>query len=136
MEVDKHYKRGQIYYAYLDHGRGSEQHGLRPVLVIQNNTGNHFSPTTIIASITRKPNEKDILPTHIRVTPSSANGLCESSVVMLEQIQTVDTSRLLNYIGHLEKEYMLSVDKAIAISLGISPLYRNTKHSAYERIIV
>lgn len=108
--------RGDIYYADLSPVTGSEQGGLRPVIVIQNDKGNQHSPTVIIAAITSNI-KKTSLPTHI-VLPEM-EGLSKKSVVLLEQIRTIDKSRLSNKIGSIDNEYMRKIDEAILISLGI-----------------
>jgi len=108
-------KRGEIYYASLDPVVGSEQGGNRPVLVIQNDVGNWFSPTTIVAAITSRQG-KTTLPTHVSI---SAVELPQDSVVLLEQIRTIDKQRLTGFVGHLDEKAMLLVDKAIVISFGI-----------------
>ena len=108
-------KRGEIYYASLDPVVGSEQGGNRPVLVIQNDVGNWFSPTTIEAAITSRQG-KTTLPTHVSI---SAVELPQDSVVLLEQIRTIDKQRLTGFVGHLDEKAMLLVDKAIVISFGI-----------------
>lgn len=111
----KQVKRGEIYYADLSPVVGSEQDGTRPVLVIQNDTGNKFSPTTIVAAITSK-SDKAKLPTHVIVC---AEGLATESVVLLEQIRTIDKRRLIRYSGKLDKAAMGRVDHAIIVSFGI-----------------
>lgn len=108
-------KRGEIYYASLEPVIGSEQGGNRPVLVIQNDVGNWFSPTTIVAAITSRQG-KTTLPTHVSI---SAVELPQDSVVLLEQIRTIDKQRLTGFVGHLDEKAMLLVDKAIVISFGI-----------------
>ena len=108
-------KRGQIYYADLSPIVGSEQDGYRPVLILQNDMGNRFSPTTIVAPITStKPNTHFL--THVRV---DVGGLVSGSVVLLEQIRTIDKRRLDEYVGKLDKDLMGKVDHAIITSLGI-----------------
>lgn len=111
--------RGSIFYADLSGGIGSEQDGVRPVLIIQNDTGNKFSPTVIVAAITSKEKRSD-LPTHVNL--SAEFGLRESSIVMLEQIGTLDKSRLGRYVGRIDDKTMQSVEKALAISLGQADL--------------
>ena len=107
--------RGDIYYADLRPAIGSEQDGIRPVLVIQNNTGNRHSPTVIAAAITAKQT-KAHLPTH--VTVGKVPGMNSRSIVMLEQVRTIDKSRLLDYIGYMRPGAMRRVDKAISVSMG------------------
>lgn len=108
-------KRGEIYYADLSPVIGSEQDGTRPVLVIQNDTGNKFSPTTIVAAITSK-SDKAKLPTHVIV---HADGLEMESIVLLEQIRTIDKQRLIRYSGRLGKTDMDRIDHAIIVSFGV-----------------
>ncbi len=110
-------KRGDIFYADLSPVIGSEQGGIRPVLVIQNDIGNKYSPTVIIAAITSQIN-KAKLPTHIEAD-SKKYSLIKDSVVLLEQIRTIDKKRLREKVGHLDKGLMTKVDKALLISLGL-----------------
>ncbi|MDE5765991.1 MAG: type II toxin-antitoxin system PemK/MazF family toxin [Clostridia bacterium] len=109
-------KRGELYYADLSPVVGSEQGGVRPVLVVQNDVGNKFSPTIIAAAVTSKIN-KAKLPTHIEL-PIGDFGLQKDSVILLEQIRTLDKRRLKERIGELPEGTMSRVDKAILISLG------------------
>ena len=111
-------RRGDVYYADLRPVIGSEQGGVRPVLIIQNDVGNKHSPTVICAAITSKMN-KAKLPTHIEL-PSSAYGLVRDSVILLEQIRTLDKRRLKERIGELNEQTMSKVDNAILISLGFA----------------
>lgn len=113
----KDYLRGDMYYADLGRGIGSEQKGYRPVLIIQNNIGNKHSPTVIIAAITSRVGVKAKLPTHYFVNTES--GLEAPSIVLLEQIRTIDKKRLDSYIGHLSDMHINSIDKALAISVGL-----------------
>ena len=110
-------KRGELYYADLSPGIGSEQGGIRPVLVVQNDIGNKYSPTVIAAAITSKLN-KAKLPTHIELS-SKEYGLEKDSVVLLEQIRTIDKSRLKEKIGELSSYKMNQVNRAMMISLGV-----------------
>lgn len=109
-------RRGDIFFADLNPVRGSEQGGLRPVLVIQNNIGNRHSPTVIIAPITSKL-KKNALPTHVGLPRDI--GLPANSMVLLEQVRTIDKSRLSNYIAALDDEIMDYVDGALGISLAL-----------------
>jgi len=109
-------KRGDIYYADLSPVIGSEQGGIRPVLIIQNDVGNKYSPTVIAAAITSQIN-KAKMPTHIELS-ASEYGLYKDSVILLEQIRTLDKRRLKERIGALSDVTMSRVDKAILISLG------------------
>ena len=108
-------RRGDIYYANLDPVIGSEQGGIRPVVVIQNNVGNHYSPTTIVAAITSK-DDKAKVPTHVKV---KVEGLSRTSIILLEQIRTIDKSRLRSYVNTLTDETMGIVDAALAISVDL-----------------
>lgn len=110
-------RRGDIYYADLSPVVGSEQGGLRPVLIVQNDTGNKHSPTVIAAAITSQTG-KARLPTHISLTGSSY-GLSKDSVVLLEQIRTIDKRRLREHMGRLDDALMNQVDSAIAVSFGL-----------------
>lgn len=112
-------KRGDIYHADLNPVFGSEQGGYRPVLVIQNNIGNQHSPTVIVAAITSKPKSK--LPTHVAI-PADIQGLEKDSVVLLEQLRTLDKKRLDDYIGTLDKQQMMKVDNALCSSTGLRTL--------------
>ena len=109
-------KRGELYYADLSPVVGSEQGGVRPVLVVQNDVGNKYSPTVIAAAVTSKIN-KAKLPTHIEL-PVGSYGLAKDSVILLEQIRTLDKRRLKEKIGEIPEVTMSKVDKAILISLG------------------
>ena len=110
-------RRGDVYYADLRPVVGSEQGGIRPVLIIQNDIGNRHSPTVICAAITSKMN-KAKLPTHIELTGRSV-GLTKDSVILLEQIRTIDKSRLKEKMGRLDGDTMTKVDNAIAVSFGL-----------------
>ena len=112
-------KRGDIYYADLSPVVGSEQGGLRPVLIIQNDVGNRYSPTVIAAAITSKM-DKTKLPTHIDVYAEKV-GLAKNSVILLEQVRTLDKRRLKEKMGHLDESVMYEIDNAIAVSLGLLP---------------
>lgn len=110
--------RGELYYADLSPVVGSEQGGLRPVLIIQNNIGNKYSPTVIIAAITSQI-AKAKLPTHIELSKDRYN-LPKDSVVLLEQLRTLDKLRLKDKIGNLDTQIMQKIDLALMISLGIA----------------
>ncbi len=110
-------QRGDIFFANLDPGVGSEQQGRRPVLVLQNNVGNRFSPTIIIAPITSYV-QKNRLPTHVLIT-EEISGLDRDSVVLLEQIRTIDKKRLLGKIGELSKVALMRIELATEVSLGL-----------------
>lgn len=109
--------RGEMYYADLNPVVGSEQGGCRPVLIVQNNTGNFFSSTVIVAAMSGKVSEKPDIPTHHKVR--AYTGLKEDSLVLLEQIRTLDKKRLQEYIGRLKQADMEQVDRCLAISLGL-----------------
>ena len=109
-------RRGDLFYADLNPVVGSEQGGIRPVLVIQNDVGNHFSPTVVAAAVTSRK-AKNSLPTHILL--ENVPGLAPTSLLLLEQLRTIDRKRLRGYIGRISKEKMLEVDAALAISIGI-----------------
>ncbi|MGN1095060.1 MAG: type II toxin-antitoxin system PemK/MazF family toxin [Eubacteriales bacterium] len=111
-------KRGDIFYADLSPVVGSEQGGLRPVLIVQNDIGNRYSPTVIAAAITSKL-DKAKLPTHIDVYAEEF-GLAKNSVVLLEQIRTLDKRRLREKMGHLDELLMQKVNDAITISFGLA----------------
>ena len=113
-------KRGYLYYADLSPVVGSEQGGVRPVLIIQNDIGNKYSPSVIVAAITSQIN-KAKLPTHIEIS-AHEYGLNKDSVILLEQIRTIDKKRLREKIGCLDKNMMLKVDNSLQISLGLFTL--------------
>lgn len=115
--VETGVKRGDIYYADLSPVVGSEQGGVRPVLIIQNDTGNKHSPTVIAAAITSQIN-KARLPTHIELSARSY-GLSKDSVVLLEQIRTIDKKRLKERMGKLDDGLMHRVDTALVVSFGL-----------------
>ena len=124
-------KRGDIFYADLSPVVGSEQGGLRPVLIVQNDVGNRYSPTVIAAAITSRMT-KTRLPTHIDIYASDA-GLTKDSVVLLEQIRTIDKQRLKEKMGHLSDRMMAEVDEALSVSFGLMPqmtqaVQRTAKH--------
>mgnify|MGYP003292823641 CR=1 FL=1 len=110
-------KRGDIYYADLSPVVGSEQGGLRPVLIIQNDVGNKYSPTVIVAAITSKIN-KAKMPTHIEID-AQQYGLSRDSVILLEQVRTIDKRRLREKIGKLDELQMIKVNDAISVSFGL-----------------
>ncbi|GIN40367.1 type II toxin-antitoxin system endoribonuclease NdoA [Heyndrickxia sporothermodurans] len=110
-------KRGDVYFADLSPVVGSEQGGVRPVLVIQNDIGNRFSPTVIVAAITAQI-QKAKLPTHVEID-AKRYGFERDSVILLEQIRTIDKQRLTDKITHLDEEMMEKVDDALQISLGL-----------------
>jgi len=109
-------KRGDIYYAYLNPVVGSEQGDCRPVLIVQNDTGNEHSPTVVVTPLTRNL-RKNPLPTHVLIPQSC--GLDTDSLVLAEQIRTIDRSRLSNYIGHISEKIQRDVDNALAVCIGL-----------------
>ena len=115
--MDVTVRRGDIYYADLSPVVGSEQGGVRPVLIVQNDIGNKFSPTVIAAAITSQK-EKSKLPTHIELD-SSQCGLSKDSIVLLEQIRTLDKRRLKERMGRLGDDAMNQVDSALSVSFGL-----------------
>ncbi len=110
-------KRGDIFYADLSPVVGSEQGGIRPVLIVQNDVGNKYSPTVIVAAITSRIN-KAKMPTHIEIKGDDY-GLSKDSVILLEQIRTIDKKRLKERIGHIDDAVIGMVDEAVSISLGL-----------------
>lgn len=115
--------RGDIYYADLGSTIGCEQNGIRPILILQNNIGNRYSPTIIVTIITSS--EKKPLPTHVKIP--GVHSLSNGSLVLLEQIRTIDRRRLRERLGRLDSECLGRVDEALKISLGLSPPYPNFK---------
>lgn len=110
-------KRGDIFYADLSPVVGSEQGGVRPVLIVQNDVGNKYSPTVIVAAITSRIN-KAKMPTHIEIK-GDEYGLSKDSVILLEQIRTIDKKRLKERIGHMDEAVIETVNEAILISFGL-----------------
>ena len=113
-------RRGDVFYADLSPVIGSEQGGTRPVLVVQNDIGNRYSPTVIVSAITSHI-DKAKLPTHVEL-PSDVSGLERDSVILLEQVRTVDKRRLKEKVSHMDDELMAMVDTALAISLGLAEI--------------
>lgn len=114
-------KRGDLFYANLSPVLGSEQGGIRPVVIIQNDVGNKYSPTVIVAPITSRMN-KTKLPTHVKINASEKFGLPKDSVVLLEQIRTIDKQRLKDKIGKFDKRRMSGIDNAILTSLELEDI--------------
>ena len=130
-------KRGDIYYADLSPVVGSEQGGLRPVLIVQNDIGNRYSPTVIAAAITSKMT-KSKLPTHIDLVADNV-GLAKDSVILLEQIRTIDKTRLKEKMGHLDDGLMQNVNNAITVSFGLgtaAPDYAENLSTGGETFVV
>jgi len=115
--MSRTYLRGDMYYADLGRGIGSEQEGYRPVVIIQNNKGNKHSPTVIVAAISSKVGIKPKLPTHYFINAEC--GLERPSIVLLEQIRTLDKQRLTKYIGRLTKEHIQGMNCALAVSVDL-----------------
>jgi mRNA interferase MazF len=115
--MEKTYLRGEIYYANLEQGIGSEQNGHRPVVIIQNNVGNKHSPTVIVAAVTAKIGVKAKLPTHYYI--NAEDGLEQPSIILLEQLRTIDKRRLESYIGQLSPKHIEGLNHALAISLDL-----------------
>ena len=109
--------RGEIYFAELNPVQGSEQGGVRPVLIVQNDVGNAYSPTTIVLAITSQLN-KARLPTHVAV-PATESGLSRDSVILAEQVRTIDKSRLRQRVARLEPRTMRRIEDAMAVSIGL-----------------
>lgn len=116
-------KRGDIFYADLRPVIGSEQGGIRPVLIVQNDTGNKHSPTVICAAITSKMN-KAKLPTHVELD-ADRYGVVKDSVILLEQVRTIDKSRLKEKVCHLDRDVLKRIDKALIISLSLDTYFRH-----------
>lgn len=114
---DKYIFRGDLYYADLSPVVGSEQGGVRPVVVIQNDVGNRHSPTVIVAAVTSR-STKAAIPTHVLI-PKMPGGLKQDSTVLAEQIRTIDRNRLKEYIGHLDTAQMQGINQAMLTSLGL-----------------
>ncbi len=127
-------KRGDIYYADLSPVVGSEQGGLRPVLIIQNDVGNRYSPTVIAAAITSRLG-KARMPTHIDVHADRV-GLIKDSVILLEQMRTLDKRRLKEKMGHLDEALMAEVNRAIAVSVGLGDWRPDTATRRTARVSV
>ena len=110
-------KKGDLYFADLSPVTGSEQGGVRPVLVVQNDVGNKYSPTIIVAAITSKKNKAD-LPTHVAID-ADGNGLSKNSIILMEQLRTIDKRRLKERIGTIDKTRLPEVKEALSVRLGI-----------------
>lgn len=117
MKADWSYRRGDIYLANLNPYFGSEQGGVRPVLVLQNNTGNFYCPTLIVAPLTARKDKKPHQPTHFLL--NRVKGMDGPSVALLEQIKTIDKRRIRSYLGKINQQQMTGVEEAIEISLGL-----------------
>jgi mRNA interferase MazF len=131
--MDRKIQRGDMFYANLMLGIGSEQSGYRPVLIIQNDTGNRYSKTVIIANITSKMTHKSKMPTHCRI--KAQQGLGQDSLVLLEQIRTIDRKRLKEYIGRLDSESMNKVNTALAVSVGLELFHKRREANAKNNSI-
>ena len=111
------YVKGSLYYADLDPVIGSEQGGIRPVLVVSNDLGNKHSPTVVIAPLTSKVVTRTLLPTHVRV--KAFEGIKNDSVILVEQVRSIDKKRLHSFLGRLEIKQEIAVEKALIIEFGI-----------------
>ena len=121
MSQSKEVKRGEVFYADLSPVVGSEQGGTRPVLILQNDVGNKFSPTVIAAAITSRQ-DKNAMPTHIDIR-GEVCGLPKDSVVLLEQVRTLDKHRLHERTGHISTDEQLKIDQALGVSLGLGQTF-------------
>ena len=130
MKEDWVYRRGDIYFADLDPVVGSEQGGTRPVIVIQNDTGNKYSPTLIVATVTTKIRKKENMPTQFLIKDNPA--FREASVVQLEQLRTIDKSRIDDYLGKVTPREMAAIEKALSISLAMEQLKKQNGSAAYK----
>lgn len=119
MKENWTYRRGDIYLVDLGATIGSEQGGCRPVLLLQNNVGNHFGPTLIVAPVTSRYRKKSKQPTHTLI--EGIQNLTSPSVVLAEQLLTIDKVRVMKYLGKVPEEQMQAVDKAVKVSLGLEP---------------
>lgn len=119
MQQNWKFQRGDIFFTHFGASTGSEQHGDRPAVILQNDVGNYHSPTLIVATMTSKAEKKVNQPTHCLLENA---GLNMPSVVQAEQIFTIDKSRALKYLGHLTPEEMRRVDDAVRISLALNPM--------------
>jgi len=126
--MNNSYHRGDIFYADLGIGRGSEQSGYRPVVIIQNDIGNKYSSTVIVAAITTRIDHKNYLPTHCNI--HSNRGLMEPSIILLEQIRTIDKIRLKRFVGRVGAEDLYDLDTALMISLNLTD-YESTYTRLY-----
>lgn len=118
--MNENYMRGDIYYGDLSPVIGSEQGSYRPLIVIQNDKGNEYSPTVIVAAVTSRLGTKARLPVHVKLPKET--GLPQDSIALLEQIRTVDKRRLDKYVGHLDETIMNRIDEALGISVGLRKL--------------
>jgi len=121
--MNQTYKRGDIYFADFGQGIGSEQMGYRPVVIIQNDTGNKHSPTVVVAAVTSKVDAKAKQPTHCFI--GAEYGLELPSVILLEQLRTLDKQRLGKYVGRLSEKHLNDLNHALAISVGLIPAQEN-----------
>ncbi len=124
-------RRTEIYYADLNPVKGSEQGGLRPVLILQNDIGNKHSPTTIVAAITSR-HSKAKMPTHVKIF---AEGLPQDSIVLLEQIRTIDKTRLTEYVCRVNRKTMGKINRAIKVSLN-APIFMEKMYCRNVRCII
>ena len=118
LTTDKAYQRGDMFYADLGQGLGSEQSGYRPVVIVQNDTGNRYSPTVIVAAISSRVDIKAKLPTHYLI--GVEDGLARPSIILMEQLRTVDKSRLDKHIGRLSQAHLQGMNNALSVSVGLA----------------
>lgn len=130
IEKRQTYCRGDLYLARLSAYFGSEQGGTRPVQVLQNNVGNRHSPTLIVAPLTGNPWKSAHLPTHCRI--EAREKLMVPSIVMLEQITTIDKGRIIEFMGQLSNDEMKQIDRAVEISLGLREIPKRPMHLTYQ----
>ena len=130
MDRNQTYRRGDIFLAVLDPVFGSEQGGTRPVVILQNDTGNRYSPTLIVAPMTSHTWKKVGFPTHSYV--AAREGLLHPSIVMLEQITTIDKGRIIEFMGQLDKAEMKQIDRAVEVSLGLREISKRSMHLTYR----
>ena len=129
--MSRTYLRGDMYYADLGRGIGSEQEGYRPVVIIQNNKGNKHSPTVIVAAISSRVGIKPKLPTHYFINAEC--GLERPSIVLMEQVRTLDKQRLTKYIGRLTNEHIQGMDHALAVSVDLIHTSLKKEHGRKKR---
>ena len=129
--MSRTYQRGDLYYADLGRGIGSEQEGYRPIVIIQNNKGNKYSPTVIVAPISSKVGVKPKLPTHYFINAEC--GLERPSIVLMEQVRTLDKQRLTKYIGRLTNEHIQGMDHALAVSVDLIHTSLKKEHGRKKR---
>lgn len=118
MKKKREFLKGDIYYCDLGKNENSEQGGIRPVLIVQNDYGNKYSPTTIVCAITSQEKKKN-LPTHIKLNVEDIDRLKKNSIVLIEQIMTIDKDKLKDYVGSIDDLTIMKVENALQISFGM-----------------